>query len=166
MKFVATTYLIKFDKKAYLAHLKEEMEENAREAAAKWLKVVLMIIPTWSRASRATFEELAAFAGIDVSYGPVLSDKDRFQLGRSTGRGGPDFQKKNSYYFYYETDLRYLKWNEFNKATKGDGSNWFSTHRQGPGPYRFIDAGKAEFESFAQEVKLPNPMKFIEGKKI
>ncbi len=166
MKFTATTYLIKFDKKAYLAHLKEEMEENTREAARKWLKVVLRLIPTWSRASRATFEELSAFAGVNVGYGPLKANKDRFQLGRSTGRGGPDFQKKDFYYFYYETDLQYLKWNEFNKATYGDASNWFSKHRDGPGPYRFIEAGKAEFESFAKEVKLPSPMKFIKGKKI
>jgi len=166
MKITATAYEVKFDKRAYLALLKKEMEENTREAAKKWLTTVLGIIPTWSKASRATFEELAAFAGMTVTYGPLIAKKDRFSLGRSTGRGGPDYRQKHTYYFFYETDLRYLKWNEFNKATKGDESNWFSTHRDGPGPYRFTVAGAAEFESFAREVKLPNPISFVTGKKL
>ncbi len=135
------------------------------DAARKWLQVVLVIIPTWSRASRATFEALAREVGFPVTYGPILPGKDRFQLGKSTGKGGLEIVKFKSYHFFYETSLRYLAYNEANAAVAGDPPKPFGrlTH---PTPYNFIDAGDAEFLSFSKEVLLPSPFNFITGKRI
>ena len=166
MKFTAKIYLIEFDKRGYLDKLDEKMTETVKESGKVWLRTVLGLIPTWSRASRATFEHLAEALGVGVSYGPVLSNKDRLSLGLQTGKGGLKIAKNRSYYFWYETDLRYLAFNEFNEAVAGDVSGWFSTHRGGPGPYRFQAAGAAEFLSFAQNVKLPNPLEYIKPQRL
>jgi hypothetical protein len=140
------------------------MTETVKEAARSWLRTVTAIVPVWSRASRATFSELANAVGFNIQYGPY-SGPDRLLTGLQAGRGGLLITKKKAWLFYYETDLRWLVWNNFNNAVAGDGSGIFSRLRQ-PTPYRFEVAGKADFESFAKTVKLPNPRKFIKRKKI
>ena len=163
--FKAKVTLVKFDKRGYLKKLDKEMTETTKEAARGWLQVVTTIIPIWSRASIGTFKELADKVGYPLVLGAHISKKDRLPLGLSTGRGGLKLSD-TSWHFYYETDLRYLAFNEFNTAKAGDVSGWFSTHRVGPGPYRFQDAGAAAFTSFAAQVKLPNPISFINPKRI
>jgi len=142
------------------------MTQVTKDAAISWLTVVLAIIPTWSRASRATFNELAEAVGFPLTFGPVRSRKDRLNLGLSTSRGGLD-TTSTSWHFFYETDLRYLEYNEFNKVIFGEAPNVFS--RSGlinPTPYNFQEAGLADFKSFAAGVRLPNPFLFISPKLI
>lgn len=166
MRFQSQINLIDLDLKGYLDAVDDEMRRQTIEAARSWLHTVLMIIPTWSRASRATFTELANAVGFSLTFGPQLSRKDRTSLGRMTGRGGLDF-KSTSWHFFYETDLRYLAYNEFNRVIFGQAPNVFSrTGLTNPTPYRFQEAGKADFESFAKGVRLPNPMAFIKGRRI
>jgi hypothetical protein len=123
-------------------------------------------VPTWSRASRATFEALAQAVGFNVIYGPQLSREDRLVLGLQTGRGGVETTNV-SWHFFYETDLRYLAYNELNHVVFGVAPNVFRraglTH---PTPYHFQDAGKAAFEAYANTVRLPNPMDYIKPKNI
>lgn len=166
MKFTRQVSLIDFDRKAFEKYLHQEMTETVREAARSWLTTVLNIVPTWSRASRATFEELAEACGFRVIYGPIRSKEDRLTLGLSTGRGGVK-TTKTSWKFFYETDLRYLAYNEYHHVVYGQAPNVFS--RSGltnPTPYRFQEAGEADFRSFAQNVRLPNPIAFIKPKRL
>lgn len=166
MKFTSKVTLIEFDRQGFLERLNQEMTEATKEAARSWLRTVLVNIPTWSRASRATFNELSEAVGYNLTFGPLVAYVDRLSLGLQTGRGGLQIKDNKSWHFFYETDLHYLAWNEFNTATQGDGSGWFSRHRSGPGPYRFQAAGAADFNSFAANVKLPNPIEFINPKRI
>src|SRR5690606_12236487 len=125
MKFTAEIYQIHFDRRAYEKYLQEVMAETVKEAARSWLRTVLVIIPTWSRASRATFEELANAVGFDISYGPIRSKEDRLILGLTTGRGGVE-NKKTSWHFFYETNLEYLTYNEYNRVIYGVAPGVFS----------------------------------------
>lgn len=162
--FNAQLQEIVFDLTGYKRELQNHMEETTKDAARSWLRTVLDIVPTWSRASRATFEALANEVGFNVTYGPILSREDRLTLGLSTSRGGLEFQTA-SYHFFYETDLRYLEYNEFNNATPGLPPQPFGTLRN-PTPYRFLEAGMRDFESFQADVKLPSPLGFITGRPI
>ena len=166
MTFKARVSLVRFDKRGFLNNLDSEMTDLTKEAAQSWLRTVVVNIPIWSRASIATFNALAEAVGFPLNVGTPVSNVDRLSLGLQTGRGGLRIEKNKSWKFFYETDLRYLAWNEFNKAVKGDGSGWYSTFRDGPGPLRFLDAGTADFESFAREAKLPNPIEFISPERI
>jgi len=166
MRFNARVNRIQFDKKAYLRRLDDHMTETTKESARSWLRTVLVIIPTWSRASRATFAELANAVGFHITYGPIRSREDRLILGLQTGRGGLK-TTTSTWHFFYETDLRYLAYNEANRVVFGQAPNVFS--RSGltnPTPYNFQEAGRADFESFAREVKLPNPFDFVRGKRL
>lgn len=141
------------------------MEEKTKEAARSWLTTVLVIIPTWSRASRATFEALAREVGFTVTYGPQLSSKDRRSLGLDNSAGGLRINKLESYKFFYETSLRYLAYNEENFATPGPPPQPFG-ELTNPTPYNFVDAGKNDFESFAKQIRLPSPIEFIKAQKL
>jgi hypothetical protein len=165
MSFKMDLQIIDFDMKSYLSALDAKMEEVTKQAAKSWLRTVLDIIPTWSKASRATFEALAREVGASVTYGPLIAKKDRTSLGRRTGRGGLDIDQNNHYRFYYETDLQYLEYNEFNSATPGPPPQPYGRLRN-PTPYNFLEAGRRDFESFAATVKLPNPALFISGRRI
>jgi len=166
MRFKAKVNLVNFNKRGFLDHFNTRMTEVSKEAAISWLKTVTVIIPIWSRASIATFNQLAESVGFPLNVGISVASVDRLSLGLQTGRGGLIIEKNQKWGFFYETDLRFLAWNEFNKATRGDGSGWYSAHRDGPGPLRFQAAGAADFESFAREVRLPNPIEFISPKRI
>lgn len=164
-RFTAKLQKIDFDLKGYLGAMDAKLEETTKQAARSWLRTALDIIPTWSKASRATFEALAGEVGYTVTYGPLIAKKDRSGLGRRTGRGGLDIDPNSHYHFFYETDLRYLEYNEFNAATPGPPPQPYGQLRN-PTPYRFLEAGRRDFESFAASVKLPDPSLFISGKPI
>jgi hypothetical protein len=167
MRFTAKAFLIDFDKKLYLDDLREAMYGWTKEAAHSWLRTVLAIIPVWSEASHATFNQLAEAVGFPLPLGNAVARKDRRNLGFSTGSGGIDTkdERKGYIYFWYASTLRYLAWNEYNRAVKGDGSGVFA-RLTNPGPYRFQDAGEADFRSFAENVKLTNPFldTYLRGK--
>jgi len=162
MKFIAQVQLVQFDSKRYKRDIDSTMQEIARDAAKSWLRTVLTIVPTWSRASRATFEALANDVGFNVTYGPVKSREDRLLLGLSTSNGGLISKKLQEYGFFYETDLRYLAYNELNSATPGPPPQPFGTLIN-PTPYRFLEAGRKDFESFAKNIKLPSASDYIKG---
>lgn len=164
--FKSSVTLIHFNKTAYLKALDEEMLATTVEAATKWLNVVTILIPNWSRASLSTFQKLADSVGYSLTIGPSIAFLgDRSSEGKNSSDGGLIQEDGKSWHFFYKTDLSWLVWNEFNRATKGDGSGVISRLRN-PGPYRFQEIGRSEFESFAKEVRLPNPIEFISGKKI
>lgn len=159
MRFTTELYTIQFDIKGYLGVLDAKIEEQTKEAARSWLYTVLQIVPTWSGASRATFEALAQAVGFNITYGPQRSKNDRKDLGRATSMGGIE-KKGTEIVFFYQTDLRYLEFNEFNRATPGLPPRPI-TFLLNPTPYRFLEAGERDFQSFVKTVRLPNPMLFI-----
>lgn len=165
-KFGFTTQLqtIDFDLKSYQNVLDQRMQELTKEAGRSWLNTVLSIVPTWSRASRATFEKLAKEVGEQVTFGPLAAKKDRTNLGQSNSDGGVEF-KGNEYHFFYETTLRYLEYNEFNAASPGAPPKPYG-QLINPTPYNFLEAGANNFRSFAANIKLPDVSLFISGKPI
>lgn len=165
LRWKANLKTIDFDLRSYKAELDRFLVEETKESAKSWLRTVLVIIPTWSRASRATFEALANEVGFHISYGPQKSKKDRLSLGLQTGRGGLDIKKFKTYHFFYETDLRYLAYNNENLAKPGPPPQPFG-ELTNPTPYNFDEAGKNDFESRSSNVRLPSPLQFISGKKI
>lgn len=164
-RFTAQLQKIDFDLKGYLNAMDAKMEETTKQAARSWLRTALDIVPTWSKASRATFEKLANEVGFSVTYGPQLSDKDRTSLGLATSQGGLDIDRNSHYHFFYITELRYLEYNEFNNAVPGPPPQPFG-HLRNPTPYHFLEAGRRDFESFSKSVKLPDPSLFISGRPI
>jgi hypothetical protein len=67
--------------------------------------------------------------------------------------------------FTYETNLRYLVYNEYNSAVAGTPPAPFSNNVRFT-PYNFQSRALAAWEKAAINAKLPNPYLFITGKKI
>jgi hypothetical protein len=164
-KFIALT----LDLPAYRAHLNEYMEEWLKQAGREWLNATVMTsIPTWSKASRATFQKLARELGTSVPYGPLKSLKDRESLGLSAGSGSglelsPGSQR---WHFKYHSTLRYLAYNEYNRAVFGEGGVFSRSGLRHPTPYHFQEKGLQAFEAFTRFTKLPSPFKFLKKGKV
>jgi len=154
---------LKLDEKAYKRALRAFFKQKIKEAVRVYLSAtVLAIIPTWSGASRATFEKLAHDAGTSIPYGPQRSIKDRKPLGRNTSAGSGIHMNPatGKWSFSYKTQLRYLEYNEYNRATKGFPPQPFSDKVRFT-PYGFQASGAAAVTSFMKKVKLPDPTKFM-----
>lgn len=161
---------IKLDVASYQVALDKYMQDWIKQAAQLWLHAtVIAIIPTWSKASRATFQALARDVGMSIPYGPQQSRKDRESLGLSTGEGGLELDSKSSrWYFRYHSSLRYLAYNEYNHAVWGPKPP-APFRRAGlihPTPYHFQEAGEKEFREFARYTNIPNPYKFLKTEKV
>lgn len=162
MKWKANLWEINFKVGQYIQHLQEEMQQTTKEAARSWLQTVLVPIPTWSSASRATFKKLAEAVDFQVTFGP-LQTRDRSRLGERLSDGGVDFREE-SWHFYYETNLRYLAYNDVNVAVRGKGGVFSGLTN--PTPYHFQSRGQEDFKSFSKLVKLPSPLKFIAKRRL
>ncbi len=161
MRFNAQIQLMRFDIRGYAAELDRFLTDEIKDIAKSWLRTVLVIIPTWSRASRATFNALAEDVGFALTFGPIRAPKDRLTLGLRTSSGGIEIKKLISYQFFYQTDLRYLEFNEFNRADFGSHPSIFSRAGIPNTPYRFLEAGEADARSRLEVVILPSPADFI-----
>jgi len=170
MRFTPNFRAPVLDVAAYRQQLNKYMEEWLKQAGREWLRAtVIAVIPTWSKASRATFQKLAGELGMVIPYGPQLSRKDRESLGRSTSSdSGLRLDPANSrWHFKYHTGLRYLAYNEYNSVVYGTAPNVFS--RSGlrhPTPYHFQQKGQEAFNSFTRYTELPNPYKFLRKVKV
>lgn len=158
MKFKPKFVGLELNLAAYQRHLDEYMTDWLKQAGTLWLQAtVISIIPTWSRASRATFEKLARELGTSIPYGPLKSRKDRTDLGRRTGsESGLVLEpSRHRWHFKYHSTLRYLAYNEYNHAVPGEGGVFHGLIH--PTPYNFQEAGRREFEDFARFTQLPDP---------
>lgn len=149
----ASLSLLTLDLQRYRRDVDRQLLEATKEGARVWLDTVLSIVPTWSGASRATFESLAQAVGYTVTYGPIRSFKDRRSLGQGTGFGGVVRNGPGQYAFFYRTDLRYLLYNEANEARVGEAGVFKGLIN--PTPYRFFSEGQKAFEAYARTVRLP-----------
>jgi hypothetical protein len=165
MKFKPKFKYINIDINAYKKELESYLTNRLKESGYKWLDATVRTsthIPTWSGASRATFQRLAQELGTTVPIGPIVARKDRTSLGLANAQGSGVFidSAAGSFKFTYATQLRYLAYNEFNPPVPGLPPQPFS-NRVRYTPYRFQDKGQAAWEKFAAKTKLPNPYKFI-----
>lgn len=169
MKFKVNFHALTLDVTAYEQELNSYMEEWLKQAGRGWLNATVMtVIPTWSKASRATFQKLARELGTTVPYGPLKSLKDRESLGLSAGSGSeleldPSGHK---WHFKYHSNLRYLTYNEYNRAVFGEGGVFSRSGLRHPTPYHFQEKGLQAFEAFSRFTELPNPFKFLKKGKL
>jgi hypothetical protein len=160
MKWTSKFRPYELDLNAYKIAVTSHLEDRIKEGAKLWLNVtVATLIPSWSNASKATFEELARAVGVSINYGPQLSRLDRRPLGLSTGTGGYEAYDAVAS-FWYTSTLRYLAFNDQNVATPGPPPRPF-TNLTHPTPYNFTDIGFKAFQEFAKTVKLPNPFNYM-----
>lgn len=132
-----------------------------KASARVWLTEALSHVPTWSGASRATFEALAQSVGFIVTYGPITAFYNRQPLGTANGFGGLQRMGVGFHTFYYSSQLKYLNFNDKNVAYVGVGGvKWGLIHAT---PYQFVAKANIEFKEFASKAKLPEP-KFVQRK--
>lgn len=161
LKFKMDMQWFKFDVLGYEKGLHKFMEDYTCKAGKVWLHAATESIPlpTWSGATRASFQKLARALGTTVPIGTIRSKKDRSSLGKSTSVGNLIIDEgKNFYGFEWGSDLRYLNYNEFNSATPGRPPR--PTWRTIPNtPYGFQAKALEAWKTFTQNVDLPEPMK-------
>ena len=162
MKFtgLGTLRKIILDVDKYASDLERSLTKRLTSSGKIWLKAAVdkIPIPTWSGASRSTFQELAVALGTSVAIGTQISRKNRISLGRETGRGGLDIRGGDTqkYQFFYFTNLRYLAYNEYNRATKGPSPQPFSNNVRFT-PYKFQASALEAWSKFAKQTKLLTP---------
>jgi len=170
MKFLPKFTAIELDMNAYKQRLHSYMLDWLKQAGIEWLHAtVLAVIPTWSKASRATFQKLAGELGTVIPYGPQKSRKDREALGLSTSTdSGLELDPKSyRWHFKYHSTLRYLAYNEYNRVVYGVAPNVFSPHGLNhPTPYHFQEKGLRAFEDFIRFSELPNPFEHLRKFKV
>lgn len=169
MRFQTEFYKITFDRSAYLRKMLKALREFNERAGQVWIDVAVnkTPIPTWSGASRATFQKLASELGTSVPIGPIRAAKDRTSLGRSTssGSGVIENPKEGFVGFKYATNLRYLAYNEYNKAVAGPPPQPFSNKVRFT-PYNFQVKANEAWKKAAKNAKLPDPFRFIGKRKM
>ncbi len=161
--------LFSFDAQAYMQDLNDHMTIKLKETGIHWLDNTVRTrthIPTWSGASRSTFQKLAVALGTTVPIGPIRSLIDRTWLGYASSSGGLSLQpSKGTWSFFYQTSLNYLIYNEKNRAVPGPPPQPFS-HNVRYTPYNFQAKGVRAFFAFASRVRLPSVKKYIRKRKV
>jgi len=145
----------------YRTALDRYMKEALAEGLMAWLDAVLLEIPNWTGASRATFWRLAELinAQVDAS-GP------RVGIGQLAGDGSMETDKtKGVYTFTYSTTLPWLVWNEYHDANVDPDPTKYPppARLRKPGPYGFQLTGVDAFQRVADRVKLPPVAPYVKS---
>jgi hypothetical protein len=169
MRFKTTFYAMDFDVAGYAKVLLQYLRSINEKAGQAWIDAAVnqTPIPTWSGASRATFSKLAQELGTSVPIGPVRATRDRVALGKSSSAASGVIEDRAKGYagFVYETNLRYLAYNEYNLATAGPPPQPFSNNVRFT-PYNFQSRAQAAWLKVASTAKLPNPWRHLKKRKI
>jgi hypothetical protein len=169
MKFKTDFYAMVFDVAGYSKILLQYLRSINEKAGQAWIDAAVnqTPIPTWSGASRATFSKLAQELGTSVPIGPIRATKDRIALGSSSSAASGVVEDRAKGYagFVYETNLRYLAYNEYNLATAGPPPQPFSNNVRFT-PYNFQSRAQAAWLKVADTAKLPNPWRHLKKRKI
>ncbi len=175
MKFKVKFKGFTINEDAWRKRLDTLMSKQIERAATVWLNAtVLLAIPVWSGASRATFLKLAravsfplTITGIKVTRGDnprALGPSVGFQ--QSKGKLDKD-PRRGRFTFTYETSLFHLVFNEFNNANQNPVAGGLFAKLKEPGPYNFQRVGRDAFEDYARTaVELPSPWKKLKFKSI
>lgn len=159
LKFNVNMQWFKFDVLGYERDMRIFMEKYIKESGQVWLDVATQKIPTWSGASRASFQKLARALGTSIQIGPQKSRKNRQPLGEETSIGEIIIDTKKDFYgFQWGSTLRYLNYNEFNRATPGPEPQpmWAEIKNT---PYNFQAEALDAWRAYTKGVDLPDPMK-------
>lgn len=168
MQFTTDFYWLDLSLAEYQKVLLNTLRYYNEKAGQAWIDAAVnkTPIPTWSGASRATFQKLAEELGTSVPIGP-LKTRSRVALGKSvsTSSGVVEDEKTSFVGFVYETDLRYLAYNEYNLATAGPPPQPFSNNVRFT-PYNFQSRAMQAWLSVAKTAQLPNPYNYLKKWKI
>lgn len=172
MRLIADFKSIHLDLVAYDRALLSSLRNLNERAGQAWVKAAVdsTPIPTWSGASRATFQKLASELGTSVPIGQIRASKSRVELGKSVSSGSGVVEERSTgkttfVGFKYETDLRYLRYNEYNRATKGPPPQPYSDNVRFT-PYNFQKRAAAAWVAEAAKAKLPNPFRYLRTRSI
>ena len=164
MKFTASLAAPSLDLAGYRKALHAHMQAMIAQGLMEWLEAVLVEIPVWSGASRATFVKLAqqigynlpvAPAAVEAAHGLFTERIDRTWMGTAQSDGKLTADKETGEYtFTYETTLPWLIWNEYHNANVEPDPTLFYRLIE-PGPYNFQVTGARAFLRFAETVDLP-----------
>jgi hypothetical protein len=168
MKFTVRFQAPTISVSAWEKRLDTVLSKQIEQAAKVWLNAtVLLAIPVWSGASRATFLKLAREVSFPLTITGIKSSATGFiQAGKAGPRLG--FQQsrgevskgatKGVYTFTYGTTLFHLVFNEFQDANANPQAGRLFARLHEPGPYNFQEIGKDAFEDYAKDaVELPSP---------
>lgn len=160
---------------AWLARVDTVLTEQIEKAAVVWLNATVMLaIPVWSGASRATFLKLAREVGFPLTITGISPNARGFSGGprlgfqQSTGKVNRG-DTQGVYTFTYGTTLFHLVFNEFNNANENPRAGRLFSRLIQPGPYNFQEIGKDAFEDYVKDrVELPSPWRksFLKIKRI
>ena len=170
MKFTVRFQAPTINVQNWVARLDSRMSKHLDRAATVWLNAtVLLAIPVWSGASRATFLKLAreisfplTITGIkDTARGRINSGSAGPRLGFQQSKGEVSKgQVPGVYTFTYGTTLFHLVFNEYNDANANPEAGRLFSRLREPGPYNFQEIGKNAFEDYVKGlVELPSPWK-------
>lgn len=168
MKFKVKLQQANIQMDQYMIRLDKYLTKQLERGAQTWLNATVMLsVPVWSGASRATFLKLARKVNHPLT---ITGIKKNAKKGIARGTDGPrlGFQKSKGevsmgktpglYTFTYETDLFRLVFNEFNNANDNPVAGRLFSKLITPGPYGFQRIGQDAFEDYAKYVvELPSP---------
>jgi hypothetical protein len=172
MKFTYKFNIPRINVDRYRNELDKSMREAVAQAVMEWLDAVLMEIPVWSGASRATFIKLGMQIGMNIPVAPASGnwahglftsriDRRGEGLSQSTGKVEHD-KAKGRYVFIYGTTLPWLIWNEYHNANvEPDPTLFYRVLKEGP--YNFQAKGAEAFKKFAETVELPRVAPFVKS---
>jgi len=156
----------RIDVEAYRNALDKHMRAELAQALMAWLDAVLVEIPNWSGASRATFIQVASAINVNVgaSCGGAPYDRIGEGLAQSQGEFTAD-KSKGIYTFTYGTTLPWLVWNEYNNANVDpDATKWPPPAKLlKPGPYGFQKKGAKAFQRVAEDVRPIKVAPFVKS---
>lgn len=168
MKFIVRFRGFTINEEAWRKRLDAKMSKEIERAAIVWLNAtVLLAIPVWSGASRATFLKLARAVSFPLTITGIKATKSDTPraLGPSVGfqqsRGKLDKDPRSGKFtFTYATTLFHLVFNEFSNANQNPTAAGLFAKLKEPGPYNFQRVGRDAFREFAKtSVELPSPWK-------
>lgn len=167
MKFTTEFKSVRLNLAAYRKEMLDALRNLNEKAGQAWIDAVVnqTPIPTWSGASRATFQKLAGELGTTVPIGPIRAKKSRVSLGRATSAGSGVAERANYVGFVYETDLRFLAYNEYNQAVAGPPPQPYSNNVRFT-PYNFQSRAYSAWAQVAKTAKLPSPWKYLVVRKM
>jgi hypothetical protein len=161
VKFTLRYEKMRLDMEAYKKALDAAMMEHVANGAASWLDAVIVEIPVWSGASRATFLKLAREIEFSIAINPKVIDRIATGQAHSIGSLLGDI-KTGSYTFQYGTTLPWLIWNEYNNANINPDPTLIDKLIK-PGPYNFQDKGNEAFVRMARTARLPSVASFVKS---
>ena len=151
MKFRSNLKRLELFPKSAPKAVDEYVQGLIEDAARVWLDAALAIVPSWSGASRATFEALASSIQYRVDIDVKDTAPDRIALGRLFSAGGIRKVGTANWEFYYQTRLEYLIANETKNVKAGEYGLIGKTIV--PTPYNFREAGAKAVEAYISNVE-------------